>query len=212
MLYYGLFAATIFLFSPFSYTYSPYDSLEKILPLDTHGWFSTENQNWLGNFIKKTHPKVIVEVGVWLGNSAIFMASLLDADAQLYAVDHWKGQYYWQNPGDEILSRMPTLYEQFLSNVIHKNLTHIIKPIKMASLDAAKKLDISADLIYIDASHTAKDVYDDIMAWYKKLNHNGVICGDDWKHVDVKRGVNNAAKDLNQKVNGFGNFWFLGSH
>ena len=186
-----------------------YTSLQKVLPLDLHGWFCEANQRNLKYFIEEKKPKVVVEVGVWLGKSAIFMASLLDSDAVLYAVDHWKGQYYWENPGDDILSRLATLYEQFLSNVIHKKLTFIIKPVKTSSLEAAQKLDIVADLIYIDASHTEKDVYDDIVAWHKKLHPKGIMCGDDWWHDGIKRGVRAAANLLGKKICCEENFWFF---
>ena len=147
-----------------------------VLPLDMHGWLCSENKKHLKKFITDKKIKIIVEVGVWLGKSAIYMASLLPDDGVLYAIDHWEGQYYWQNPGKDIMDRMPTLYQQFLSNVIHNGLKKKIIPIKLSSLEAAEELRIKADLIYIDASHTEIDVFNDVIAWSKKLNENGIMC------------------------------------
>lgn len=73
----------------------------------------------------------------------------------------------------------------------------------MDSLEAANALNIQADLIYIDASHDTKSVYNDIMAWDKHLTNGGVLCGDDWRMQPVK-----VAKDLHYKVHSYGNFWW----
>ena len=200
------------LISPTVFCQEPsYSTLQKVLPLDMHGWFSASNEQYLTEFIKKRNPKLVVEVGVWLGRSAIHMAHLLEKDATLYAVDHWQGQYYWKNPGHEIIDRLPTLYEQFLSNVIHMKLTDVIVPVKMSSLQAAEHLDIKADLIYIDASHTQDDVFNDIMAWSKKLAPNGLLCGDDWAYIEVQKGVYQAAHSLDKQVKYIGNLWYFDS-
>jgi len=36
-----------------------------------------------------------------------------------------------------------------------------------------------ADLVYLDASHDADDVYADIKAWWSNLRPGGVLFGDD---------------------------------
>lgn len=203
-----LFVLTVFFYLPI-YPKSPYDELKSILPLDMHGWFCSANEKHLKRFILEKKPQIVVEVGVWLGKSAIFMALLLPEGARLYAIDHWKGQYYWQNPGADITSRMPMLYEQFLSNVIHNKLTYVIEPIRMPSLHAAQELDIQADLIYIDASHMADDVFNDIIAWYPKLKDGGLMCGDDWWSESVKKGVKRAATILKKEIKYEENFWFF---
>ena len=178
----------------------PYRSIN-VLPFDSHGWFRPINQQMLEKFIRQNQPKVVVEVGSWLGSSARFMASILPKEGKLYAVDHWKGQSYYTNPSKEIADRLPIAYEQFLSNIIHLNLTHKVIPIKMSSMEAVQFFDKKADLIYIDGSHIEQDVYDDITKWFHKLTPDGVLCGDDWSALkQVKNGVIRASVYLNQHL------------
>lgn len=187
----------------------PYNSII-LLPEDLHGWFCKENENKLKQIILEKKPKVIVEIGSWCGKSAIFMASLLTSDSKLYTIDHWFGQsYYFENPPQEVANRLPYVYQLFLSNVIHHNLANIIIPIRMSSLEAAQALNISPDLVYIDGSHTEEDVYNDILAWHKKLSANGIICGDDWACPAVKTGIEKAIQQINLKVASELNFWWL---
>lgn len=189
----------------------PYNSIE-VLPFELHGWFSEANKTTLTSFIKNKSPKVIVEIGVWTGKSAIYMAHIMPEDGKLYAVDHFKGQTYYNesNLTPKMKELLPHLYEQFLSNVIHSNLTHKIVPIKLSSLEAAESLDIKVDLVYIDGSHLEEDVFNDICTWHKKLTPESIICGDDYHSAGVRQGVHKAANLLGYQVNSVSNsFWYL---
>lgn len=105
--------------------------------------------------------------------------------------------------------RLKKAYQQFLSNMIHSNLTDKVIPIRMESIEAARTLVLMADLIYIDAAHSEQAVYDDIIEWSVHLNTNGVLCGDDWSWETVRIGVIKAAELLNVKIYNEGNFWLL---
>lgn len=124
----------------------------------------------------------------------------------VYAIDHWLGSTGWENSHPQWI---PIMYDQFLSNIIHHNLTNIVKPIKMASLDAANKLNILADLIYIDASHLEEDVHNDIRTWLPKLKENGIMCGDDWSYKSVQKAISRICNELNCQVYSENNFWLL---
>jgi len=77
----------------------------------------------------------------------------------------------------------------------------------MKTTEAAKALDVNPDLIYVDAAHDEQNVYQDVITWYKKLNKNGVMCGDDWYWESVRKGVIKASKELNIKIYTNGGFW-----
>lgn len=206
----------IFIFTNFliksDYLPEPYNSIT-VLPSDWHGWFSPKNEAMLGKFIQEKKIEIIVEVGSWLGVSAVFMASKLPEHGKLYAVDHWLGSREHHEEA-EYAVKLKNLYQQFLSNVICANVVHKIIPIRMNSLEAAAALNIKADLIYIDGSHEEQDVYNDIMAWYPKLNPGGIICGDDyyWKHHatgSVARAIKRAAHNLNVNIGIENSFWYF---
>lgn len=176
----------------------PYDSIE-LLPFDPQGWYGNGAPIEMLFAIYK--PKVVIEVGCWAGASTRHMASLLSEGGVVYAVDHWKGSIEHQ-PGQGWWSPiLPKLYEQFLSNVIHAQLTDKIIPVRMSSLEASKHLaHISADLIYIDASHDYQSVYDDLNAWYPLLKEGGILSGDDWGYPDICKAVYQFAEEKGLEV------------
>ena len=116
-------------------TNDPYANLD-LLPEDLQGWAS-EAPVFL-EVIEKLKPKTIIEVGSWKGRSAIHMTqlALLHCDARelevvcvdtwLGSVEHWVDNIDFKNFMRNGRSR---LYEQFLSNVIHKGLQNNITKI-----------------------------------------------------------------------------------
>ena len=187
----------------------PFDQV-KLLPLDMHGWFTPANQLKLKEFVEKLQPKIAVEIGTWLGVSAIYTAKLLPKNSKLYCIDPWE-PYVEMAGVKECEIRFNTAYEQFLSNCIHNNVADKIIPLKMRSQEAVKLLATvnNIDLIYVDGSHQEDDVYNDILAWYPKLSKIGIICGDDVFIEGVRKGYTKAASKLNLKVQVYGNFWWL---
>ena len=185
----------------------PYASIKR-LPLERHGFFSPENAKNLKTFIQALKPRIVVELGVWLGESSFFMADLLDDNARLYAVDTWvdypdiKDIPYMKN-------MMPKAYWQFLSNCLHLGLAHKIIPVRMTSAQAAQALNISPNLVYIDASHAEEDVFNDIVDWYPKIIQGGICCGDDWNWESVRKGVIRASKELRINIHQDGTFWYF---
>lgn len=162
---------------------------------------------------RKRTPMTIVEVGTWKGRSAVSMADAckrLGIDAKIVCVDTWLGATeFWTNHEDKkrykslgLVNGYPTVYYQFLSNVVRHGHKDVIVPFPQTSMNAArffKKSCVSVDLVYIDASHEFQDVCDDLSSWQELLSDGGVMFGDDYcEHWDgVRRGVDS---------------WFFGSH
>lgn len=170
------------------------------------------NEKHLKRIIQEKKPKIVVELGSWLGKSTRFIAkNLLDSkiNGKVYAVDTWRGSAEHTSDRLDVKNKLPTLYQQFLSNCIHHKMTSIIIPIRMTTLEAAKALNVKPDLIYVDASHHEEDVYNDIMVWYKKLARGGIMCGDDWTWQSVVNAVKRAAHELGQEIQFEYNFWWF---
>lgn len=209
------------LFSYQSNLPEPYRSI-KLLRTTLETWIFEENKKNLRNLILTRKPKVIVELGSLLGGSAVFQASLMPKDGVLYAIDNWLIQTDLAFIIEEqkkigiydLQDKLQDLYQKFLSNVINAGLANKIIPVRMNTLEAAKALDVKPDLIFVDASHDEKSVYEDIINWYPKLNKGGVMCGDDWLWRDPKTniettqlGVKKAANYLNCQIMTDGTFW-----
>jgi predicted O-methyltransferase YrrM len=167
----------------------------------------------MAKLIQEHDVRIVIELGSWLGKSTRHIASLLPEDGVVFAVDHWLGSAEHQ----ESVQR-PYLFEQFLSNVIHEQLTHKIIPLRMTTLEAAdefKRRFIFPDLIYVDASHDETSVYQDLQAYYPLVHGHGILCGDDWGWgaqwgFPVSRAVRRFAKEKNlsiQVIDGW--FWIL---
>lgn len=189
---------------------SPYCDLKEVLPFNGHSFYL--NARWIENLMLQNKINTVIEVGSWLGSSTRHIASLLQPNGKLYAVDTWEGSVeHHQN--EEWKNMLTTLYDQFLSNVIHAQLTDRIIPFRATSLDAAialkQNLD-KVDLVYIDAGHDTESVFLDMEAYWPFIkNDHGILCGDDWSWDSVKNAVIMFAMNYNLTVYAAENFWFL---
>lgn len=189
---------------------NPYNELKEILPFNPHGWYG--NGSWIEKLMTNNKINTVIEVGSWLGCSTRHIASLLQPNGKLYAVDTWEGSIeHHQNK--EWNAMLPALYNQFLSNIIHAQLTDIVIPVRMASLNAVKKLKqvlIEVDMVYIDAAHDTESVLKDLEAYSPLVKKDkGILCGDDWGWETVRAAVYQFAKKYNLTIYADHNFWFL---
>ena len=130
-----------------------------------------------------------VEVGSFLGKSAVFMAvEIINSGKRIKfdCIDHWKGS---EEHHDNENIDAENLYEKFLENI--QPVKGIINPIRAESVMASKLYEPnSLDFIFIDASHDERSVREDLTYWMPRLKENGMIAGDD---ID-NEGVANAVK------------------
>ncbi|KAL1329296.1 uncharacterized protein LOC107624074 [Arachis ipaensis] len=183
------------------------------------GWGS--NGAVFENLIRRVKPRVIVEVGTFLGASAIHMAELtqrLGLSTQILCIDDFRG---WAGFRDRF-SKIPMvngdvlLYYQFLMNAVNFNKTGSILPVPFSSGSALIKLcewGVYADLVEIDAGHDFFSAWSDITRGYRILRPGGIIFGHDYFTAADNRGVRRAV-DLFAKVNGLkikidGQHWVL---
>jgi hypothetical protein len=169
---------------------------------------ATEVQGWnskspvFRQLIERTRPKVIIEVGTWLGASAIHMAGIcrqLGLGTTIYCVDTWLGaQEFWTDSAGEKTHDLrqrhgyPQVYFDFLANVVQHDCQDMIVPVPNTSFIGSiilKKRHVLAELIYIDGSHAYEDVKADIAAYNNLLAPGGVLFGDDYTWDEVRRAV-----------------------
>jgi hypothetical protein len=131
---------------------------------------------------------IVIDVGVWKGQSSINMASAmrdLGIDGVVIAVDTFLGSpEHWTRT--DLFSRIsgrPDLYETFLANVVSANLTDYVIPLAQTSTTAAKILDhsgIRANVIHIDAAHEYREVINDLYDYWPLVADDGYLIGDDY--------------------------------
>src|SRR6478672_5400219 len=108
--------------------------------------------------------KVAIEVGSWVGASAILLSEYFD---RVFCIDTWQGMPV---PDDlsskEMNHNAPGSFEVFCQNVGDKLFKSII-PLPGDSLLWAQLRRGDTDLIYIDGDHRYGRVRCDIMAWLR---------------------------------------------
>jgi len=190
-------------------------------PLDLQGG---PEDALFGRLIQQYRPRLIVEVGTWKGSSALQLAAGLKTqgtDGAVICIDTWLGSLEhltkkvpgW-NLGQNFSHGYPTLYFQFLANVLHKGLQDFIVPLPTTSTIGARLLaqyHLQADMVYLDGSHDEEDVYQDLAHYWKVLRPGGLCFGDDWEAFwyGVICGVNRFVKENELNLQVAGTKWFL---
>lgn len=157
--------------------------------VETPDWGS--EHPWFLDTITKVQPQVLIEVGTFLGGSAMHTAKILKAaglDSALICVDTWLGDHeHWTIPDCRRLLEFrqcrPGFYKTFLSNVHCAGLSNYIIPVPIDSVSGAKLLSIhgiKADMIYIDGGHEGGEVYRDVANYWTLLRAGGAMLFDDY--------------------------------
>jgi predicted O-methyltransferase YrrM len=130
----------------------------------------------LAGLARSIDAKTIVEVGTWLGGSAMAFAA---TGANVYCVDTWDartsgmGKLYDREGGkDSVLLQLCRRAKEHL----FRNLFLLPLP----SSEAAEVFPLKADLIFLDAEHSYDAVAKDIQIWWPHLRTGGILVGHDF--------------------------------
>ncbi len=126
------------------------------------------------------------------------MASIckrLQLDTEIVCVDTWLGsQEHIVNRTNgyydslRVKHGFPNLYFTFLANVVRAGMQEMITPFPIASESAAvvlKKMDVKAELVYIDAAHEYEPALRDMKMFWSFLTAGGIMICDDYGYSDV---------------------------
>jgi hypothetical protein len=175
--------------------HDPYANLDPILPFDGFAWEGEAFINF-EEVIRELRPKLVVEIGTWIGASAMWMIQaalrLQHFDMEIVCIDTFLGSV--EHLGEVSTFRRkngrPIIYEQFLSNIIHQEYQNMVTPFPIDSHNGMlflEKMNVQPDLIYVDGAHDYASVCHDLIASASILKNGGWILGDDFHHPDVKK-------------------------
>lgn len=179
-------------------------------------------------WIQTYKPNVVIEVGSFLGYSAIKMAKevkRLGLPTKIICVDTWLGspEHYRMYKSKEDVrigykNGYPTLYYKFISSVIQNDVQDVIIPFPYPSSIAYKildkvfnEIDIKPDFIFLDGSHEEHDVHMDLYYYYQLLKDGGSIWGDDYEWEGVYKALNRFSQENSIQYNILQNrvHWFI---
>lgn len=152
------------------------------------GWFDWQDL-YTEVAEKATDDSVLIEVGCWRGRSLAFLASeclRLEKSPSIYAVDTWAGSVGEPALDEQIdqLGGPDGLYRDFLDNMRGCGVAHLITPLRLSSLEAARIFEpAEADFVFVDASHDFQSVCSDVRAWRTRVKPGGALAGHD-VHLD----------------------------
>ncbi|MGH8142956.1 MAG: class I SAM-dependent methyltransferase [Steroidobacteraceae bacterium] len=174
---------------------------------------SGEAEGWNGNhaslkrLASAAGTNIVVDVGVWKGQSTITLAQAMKKsriDGCVIAVDTFLGSAEHWKPEAPLFTRlhgMPDIFQTFLSNACSAGVKDYIVPMPQTSSTAAsilQRLQISAAVVHIDAAHEYEEVLRDAAAYWQLLEQGGYLIGDDYH--ETWPGVVRAAGEFSARV------------
>jgi len=194
---------------------NPYDGFPvDDYSLDLGGWSETDTP--LREIVRRVKPSRAAEVGVWKGRSLFWIcdeALQYDPCFKMLAVDTWTGAPEFWNLNDasrygemRLEFGHPTVYRQFIANVIRMGRTDTVIPFPVPSNVAAmvcRSKGLTLDLVHIDGSHDYESVCQDIDGWRKVSRW---MCGHDYDVPAVRRAVR---ERFGGGIETFKKWWFV---
>jgi len=192
---------------------NPWERAKPEVEKNVHGWFSKNKMVVIDRLLKEYELRIIVEVGSWMGQSALFFA---ERSEFVICIDTWLGNdhFFYE---ESLRKFLPVAYETFLVNCWE--MQHKILPFRVDSkvgLWYLSTQDVEVDMVYIDGSHYYEDVKEDIKCALK-LKGNPLLVGDDFskrfandKRKEVEFPVKKATREIfGDKVENEGTTWWV---
>ncbi|KAL8517126.1 hypothetical protein ACS0TY_015372 [Phlomoides rotata] len=182
----------------------------------TKGWGS--NAPVFEHLIRQVRPRIIIEVGTFLGASATHMVGLtrsLGLESTIICIDDFRGWpgYYDEGKSLGMVNGESLLLYQFMQNVVKANATESILYLPFSTgttLGGLCNWGVYGDLVEVDAAHDFHSAWMDINNAYKVLRKpGGVLFGHDYVWVGVRKAVHSFARCHGFRVRIHGEHWIL---
>jgi predicted O-methyltransferase YrrM len=148
----------------------------------TSDWASRNYPAWIEILAPlRLTPLSILEIGSWEGRSALFFLNYLSR-SKIICIDTFEGSWEHQaRPLEWRLSQLSQIEQRFDQNLAEFG--DRVEKQKEDSLVALGRLGLARrrfELIYVDGSHRAVDVYRDAVLAWPLLAHGGILIFDDY--------------------------------
>jgi predicted O-methyltransferase YrrM len=155
----------------------------------TTDWFSHNLHVWHQVLRPLAHAPDLrfLEVGSWEGRSTCWLLDniLTDASATLTCIDTFEGNEEHQRAG----AALESVQARFDANVVRTGAGAKVTRIVGRSQDVLRTLPRDAyDLLYVDGSHVASDVLEDIVLGWGLVKVKGLIVLDDYEWTELTPG------------------------
>lgn len=184
---------------------------EKYLAVPVESTFTDYEKVYVEAVERAKSGAVFVEIGAFLGKSAVLMAELIRQSGKKIAfhtidpfvakakLDPKTGLYGWGGSENFYHPETEFLFRKFVEEAGYtEDINLIVKYSEHAIPDFE---DESVDFVFVDGAHDYPNGYHDVTAWYKKLKPGGMLAGHDYApNLDwtsgLLHGIWQAFKDL----------------
>jgi predicted O-methyltransferase YrrM len=160
------------------------------------GWLREPNAIAMYGAIRAEPPRLIVEIGSYLGRSTVFFALCmrqLNPSGRVVAIDpHTGDRQQLEALG---VDQIPS-FELFKQHCRAAGVEPWVDARRRTSLEAAEGWSEPVDLLYVDGWHSYDAVLGDGRAWLPHLAEHGVVFFDDYgNYGDVRNAVGQLAAE-----------------
>jgi len=164
---------------------------------EINGWFTENDAISYQSIVSRYLNGNFAEIGSWKGRSfsSVFHILKLCGYKNIYTIDTWNGDKdsgYEFSQYHEVVAK--DIFDEFTTNLKNLGFDGQYTPIKLPSTEASKQFDDEFfDIVFIDADHSYDAVVEDIRAWLPKVKKDGILCGHDILHIDVRKALEDEA-------------------
>lgn len=150
----------------------------------TEQWFSTGELTWPDLIQFLPSRKKFLEIGSYEGRSSVWIIeNMMEQGSNLFCIDTWEGGedhggIDMESVEDRFHSNIAIAQERFPGRNVYSFKSSSLQT--LAAMNGTGEHSESFDFIYIDGSHTARDVLTDACLAWPLLKPNGVLVFDDY--------------------------------
>jgi cephalosporin hydroxylase len=153
------------------------DVARMVLEPEVQGWFHHGPK--ILELVEQHKPKVCVELGTWMGASAIPVARAIRRwGGTLTCVDTWGGSLNYVAGVGRL--GPPLMLTSCARNMLEAGVGSNIRLIPATTLEAEAEWTGMIDYLYVDADHAYQAVRADLLAWLPHMTPGGLLLGDDY--------------------------------
>ena len=162
-------------------------------------WCNEKKASELYNLIKSYPNPTVVEIGVFMGQSAFIMMELMkrnQINGNFFAIDPWDKEASLDGVNSEANDEwwssidIDEIYEKFLRCVADNNFGSICNVVRKKAEDFHyewRRLPI--DILHIDGNHSEEQSVSDVLLWSSAVADGGTVIMDDTEWDTTQKAV-----------------------
>lgn len=139
------------------------------------GSVSSHEGEFLSELVELFQPGVIVEIGSWIGASAVYLGQAVkEYGGRIYSIDPHSASIVHK------LRRIADTEPIFRENLKRFEVQDVVEVIRAISMEALELWSRPIDMLFIDGLHFFKNTREDYLGWSPWVRSNGIVAFHDY--------------------------------